>query len=181
MESNTDEAEEAADGFQTFPDQQERPSQAHQRAPSKPSCAFVAVLTALLLAYTNTSLTGMAQLQDSELWSVLRYPLCKPLQYRSEANCSDELCRLSTRVTKQEVLQSGCAGAHFVRLLSLNAIAGLCFLLAFFSWGGICITQLGTVAGRASSLALWGFVTALSAVLLVFQVLVIATRRHLHK
>ena len=56
----------------------------------------------------------------------------------------------------------------------LWCIAGLCFLLAFFSWGGICITQLGTVAGRASSLALWGFVTALSAVLLVVQVLVTA-------
>ena len=48
---------------------------------------------------------------------------------------------------------------------------GLCFLLAFFSWGGLCVTQLGTVAGRASSLALWGFVTGLAAVLLVVQVL----------
>ncbi len=48
--------------------------------------------------------------------------------------------------------------------------AGLCFLLAFFSWGGLCVTQLGTVAGRASSLALWGFVTGLAAVLLVVQV-----------
>ena len=48
--------------------------------------------------------------------------------------------------------------------------AGLCFLLAFFSWGGLCVTQLGTVAGRASSLALWGFVTGLAAVLLIVQV-----------
>jgi len=43
-------------------------------------------------------------------------------------------------------------------------------LLAFLAWGGICVTQLGTVAGRASSLALWGFVTGLAAVLLVVQV-----------
>ncbi len=43
-------------------------------------------------------------------------------------------------------------------------------MLAFLAWGGICVTQLGTVAGRASSLALWGFVTGLAAVLLVVQV-----------
>lgn len=67
MESSTNDAEEDVDGFQSVPDQQEQPSQAHQRAPSKPSYAFVAVLTTLLLAYTNTSLTGMARLRKSEL------------------------------------------------------------------------------------------------------------------
>ena len=73
MESSTDDADEAVDGFQSFTGQQEQPSQAQQRPPSKPSYAFVAVLTTLLLAYTNTSLTGVAQLQESELWYVLRY------------------------------------------------------------------------------------------------------------
>ena len=59
---------------------------------------------------------------------------------------------------------------HYVLHQIWCCCAGLCFLLAFFSWGGLCVTQLGTVAGRASSLALWGAVTGLAAVLLVVQV-----------
>ena len=57
-----------------------------------------------------------------------------------------------------------------MRMSSCFFGTGLCFLLAFFSWGGLCVTQLGTVAGRASSLALWGVVTGLAAALLVVQV-----------
>ena len=95
MESSTDDAEEAVDGFQSFPAEQEQPLQAHQRAPSKPSYAFVAVLTTLLLAYTNTSLTGMAQLQESELRSVLQLAqelllsYCNPGPRRAAAGSPD--------------------------------------------------------------------------------------------
>ena len=59
MDSHNDEAEEAVDGFEPLPDEQDQPEEASAPAPSKPSYAFVAVLTTLLLAYTNKSLTGM--------------------------------------------------------------------------------------------------------------------------
>ena len=59
MDSHNDEAEEAVDGFEPLSDEQDEPEEAPAHAPSKPSYAFVAVLTTLLLAYTNKSLTGL--------------------------------------------------------------------------------------------------------------------------
>ena len=61
MDCHNDEAEEAVDGFEPMPDeqQQDQPGEAPTHAPLKPSYAFVAVLTTLLLAYTNKSLTGL--------------------------------------------------------------------------------------------------------------------------
>lgn len=61
MDLDREEAEEALDGFEPLPDEQEQPAESQSQPSSKPSYAFVAVLTTLLLAYTNTSLTGMKQ------------------------------------------------------------------------------------------------------------------------
>lgn len=47
--------------------------------------------------------------------------------------------------------------------------AGLCYLCVFFTWGALCVTKLGSIAGRASSLAVWGFVAAISTLVLVVQ------------
>ena len=58
MNASKDEGEEAVDGFEPLPDEQEQPAEALPQRPSKPSYAFVAVLTTLVLAYTNQSLTG---------------------------------------------------------------------------------------------------------------------------
>ena len=61
MDLDREEAEEALDGFEPLPDEQEQPAESQSQPSFKPSYAFVAVLTTLLLAYTNTSLTGMMQ------------------------------------------------------------------------------------------------------------------------
>ena len=58
MDTNKDETEEAVDGFQPLPNEQQQPAEALPQSPAKPSYAFVAVLTTLLLAYTDQSLTG---------------------------------------------------------------------------------------------------------------------------
>ncbi len=47
--------------------------------------------------------------------------------------------------------------------------AGLCYLCVFFTWGALCVTKLGSSAGRASSLTVWGFVAAISTLVLVVQ------------
>lgn len=49
------------------------------------------------------------------------------------------------------------------------ASAGLCFLVAFFTWGAVCVTRLGSSAGRASSMAAWGAVTAMATLVLIMQ------------
>ena len=58
MDASKDENEKAVDGFEPLPDEQEQPAEPLPQSPSKPSYAFVAVLTTLLLAYTDQSLTG---------------------------------------------------------------------------------------------------------------------------
>ena len=58
MDTSKDEAKEAVDGFEPLPAEQQQPAEALPQSPSKPSYAFVAVLTTLLLAYTDQSLTG---------------------------------------------------------------------------------------------------------------------------
>ncbi|CAL8464921.1 g4456 [Coccomyxa elongata] len=49
------------------------------------------------------------------------------------------------------------------------SLTGLCYLCVFFTWGALCVTKLGSSACRASSLAVWGFVAAISTLVLVVQ------------
>ena len=75
MDLDREEAEGALDGFEPLPDEQEQPAESQSQPSFKPSYAFVAVLAIVLLAYTNTSLTGMMQ-----PCSLAHHPLCSPFR-----------------------------------------------------------------------------------------------------
>lgn len=60
--------------------------------------------------------------------------------------------------------------SHVIYVVTdLRSSAGLCYLCVFFTWGALCVTKLGSSDGRASSVAVWGFVAAISTLVLVVQ------------
>lgn len=75
---------------------------------------------------------------------------------------------MSKRLSPVEVIDS-CTSTVLLKHTIDLCCAGLCYLCVFFTWGALCVTKLGTSAGRASSLAVWGAVAAISTLVLIVQ------------
>ena len=75
---------------------------------------------------------------------------------------------MSKRLSPVEVIDS-CTSTVLLKHTIDLCCAGLCYLCVFFTWGALCVTKLGTSAGRARSLAVWGAVAAISTLLLIVQ------------
>ena len=127
-----DEAEEAVDGFEPLPDEQQQPAEALSQSHAKPSYAFVAVLTTLLLAYTDQSLTGGNMVPtEKHLTSCL---LRMTTLYCSRRRCVCDRCALRTRLhcTLHKlspcvctVLQRACQRSMHASLLCVHLCAVL--------------------------------------------------------